>query len=125
MRTLLIVIVLSLAPAAAHAAGCLASLDESKYVTERGKQDIAVAGERFRTDLKACNPELAAAFTEYVRYEIHDQEAQAFVRNAGFVKLAYAVAWAIVALAAVLMYLRQRKLEQSIDAMETKLRGKP
>jgi hypothetical protein len=124
MRTLVMILALSLAPALAHAA-CLASLDESKYRTERGKQDIAVAGERFRTDLKACNPELAAAFTEYVRYEIHDQEAASFVRHAGFVKLAYGVAWALVALAAAVMYLRQRRLEQTLDALESKLRGKP
>jgi hypothetical protein len=122
MRSLAFALVLLLVPAPAEAADCLKTLDEAKYVVDRAKVDLAVPGEQFYEDLKACNPTLAASITEYIRYTIHDQEAKAFTRNSNYVRLAYAIAWAIVALGAVLIYLRQRNLEQTIGELEDKLR---
>ena len=122
MRSLVLALLVILVPAGARAADCLRTLDEAKYVVDRGKVDLAVPGEQFYNDLKGCNPTLAASITEYIRYTIHDQEAQAFARNTVYVRLAYGVAWSIVALAAVLIYLRQRKLEQTIGDLEDRLR---
>ena len=120
---LAILFVLLLAPSA-YAAPCLSTLDEARYNYERGKEDIAVVGKRFDEDLRKCNRELAAGYTEYIRYQIHEQEAKSFATHGDSVKLAYGVAWALVVLGAVAMYLRQRKLEAAIGDLEAKLRAK-
>jgi hypothetical protein len=119
-----LVLIVLLVASSAHAAPCLSTLDESRYTFDRGKEDIAASGKRFDEDLRKCNRELAAGYTEYIRYQIHDQEAKSFAAHGGSVKLAYGVAWALVVLGAVAMYLRQRKLEAAIGELEAKLRAR-
>jgi hypothetical protein len=120
MRLVVILAALLIAPAA-HADRCLASLDESRYAFERGKEDLAQPGERFLGDLRPCNPQLVAAVEEAVRYQIHDDEAKKFARNTGFVQLAYGVAWAVLAAAALGLYLRQRRLQATIEDLRRRL----
>lgn len=108
------------AVASAQDKNCFADAERWKF--DRNAETIAKAGERFFEDMRQCDPTFAAAVTEAVRYQIHQEESQKFVRSSKYVMAAYGVAWAVLAAAGLALYLRQRKLNEEITALEAKLR---
>jgi hypothetical protein len=96
--------------------------DPGRWAFDRTKETIAKAGERFFEDMRKCDPTFAAAVTEAVRYEIHKDETEKFTRSSKYVMAAYGVAWAILAISGLLLWLRQRRLNDEIGALEAKLR---
>lgn len=123
MRTLIALAVLTLAASSAHAveARCFANPERWSY--DRAKETLAAPGERFLDDVRACDASFAAAVTEAIRYRIHSEEAAKLTRSSHYVMAAYGVAWAVLALSAAALFLRQRRLTGEIAAMEARLRA--
>jgi hypothetical protein len=101
-------------------ASCFA--DPSRWTFDRSKETVAEPGQRFLADLRACEPTLAASIEEAVRYDIQQKEAQSFRRNQKFVLAAYGAAWGLVALAALGVWLRWRKVKQLLAELEARVR---
>lgn len=124
--TLVLLLALLAVPAVAGAqeaqnpAKCFSNPE--RWAFDRKAETIANAGERFFEDMRQCDPSFAAAITEAVRYQIQADESQKFVRSSKYVMAAYGVAWAILAAAGLALYLRQRRLNDEISALEAKLR---
>jgi tRNA(Ile2) C34 agmatinyltransferase TiaS len=127
MRTLLFVAVLGLSSVAWAAdvdtppASCFAHPDRWTY--ERAKEPIAGPGERFLDDMRACDPTFAAAVVEAIRYKIQTEETEKFIHQRGFVIAAYAIAWGVLAAAALALWLRQRRLTREIAELESRLKA--
>ena len=124
----LVILVLGAVAGAARAdevvpkASCFA--DPSRWAFDRSKgETVAEAGQRFFADLRACEPTLAASIEEAVRYGIQQKEAQSFRRNQKFVLAAYGAAWGLVALAALGVWLRWRKVKQLLAELEARVRA--
>lgn len=131
IRSSLLVLCIVLAPAVAAAQDTPAApapplsrcfTDPDRWAYQRGQETIAKAGERFFEDMRKCDPSFAAAVAEAVRFQIHQEETEKFVRSSKFVMAAYGVAWAVLALAGLALWLRQRKLNDEIASLEAKLR---
>ncbi len=125
MRLLLVLLVLTVAAPLAGAqqapqARCFA--DTSRWAYDRANETLAAPGERFLEDLSKCDPTFAASIVEATRYQIHDEETKKFVRANGFVMAAYGVAWGVLAISGLLLFLRQRKLNGEIATLEARIR---
>jgi hypothetical protein len=96
--------------------------DPDRWTYHRGQETIAKAGERFFEDMRKCDPSFAAAVAEAVRFQVHQEETNKFVRSSKYVMAAYGVAWAVLALAGLALWLRQRRLNDEIASLEAKLR---
>ncbi len=94
-----------------------------KWAYDREHESLAQPGERFLADLRECDPTLAANITEAIRYQIQSAEAETFARHSMFVMAAYGVAWAFLAAAGLFLYLRQKRLDASIDELTARLRA--
>jgi hypothetical protein len=74
-----------------------------------------------------CEAELArdarwsAELRDRVRPEVHQEDAQLMLVNKRHVVLAYGVLWAMVAGTVLLMWLRQRRLQEQIAQLERDL----
>jgi len=124
MRALLAVVVLLLSAGSAAAqvpAKCFANFERWAYA--RDKETLAAPGERFLEDMRACDPSFAAAVVEAVRYQIHKDEVDKFTRAKSYVFAAYGIAWAVLALSALGLWLRQRRLTAEIAALEARVRA--
>jgi hypothetical protein len=125
MRAFLVVAVLLAAGAAGAAeappATCFAHPERWAY--DRGKETLAAPGERFFEDLRACDATFAAAVAEAVRYQIQADEAEKFVRSKDTVLLAYGIAWGVLAVSGLLLWLRQRRLLAEIASLEARLKA--
>lgn len=99
---------------------CFQNLERWSY--NREKETLAAPGERFLEDLRACDSSFAASVVEAIRYQIHAEESQKLTRSSRFVMAAYGVAWGLLALSGVALYLRQRRLQAELAALESKLR---
>jgi len=101
-------------------ASCFAHPERWSY--DRAHETLAAPGERFLADLSACDPTFSAAVIEAVRYQIQSDEAQKFARARGYVMAAYGIAWALLAVSAVALWLRQRRLGAELATLEGRLR---
>jgi CcmD family protein len=120
-RTLAVLFLLGIAAEArAVEPRCFENVQRWSY--DRGKETLAAPGERFLDDLRACDASFAASVTEAIRYRIHAEETEKLARASGYVMAAYGVAWALLALSAVALFLRQRRLARELEALEAKLR---
>lgn len=129
IRSSLLILCVVLAPAVAAAqdaapapaaGNCFANPE--RWAFQRGNETIAKAGERFFDDMRKCDPTFAAAVAEAVRFQIHQEETEKFVRSSKYVMAAYGVAWALLAVAGLALWLRQRRLNDEIASLEAKLR---
>jgi hypothetical protein len=126
-RVFLFLVILALGAGAARAdevvpkASCFA--DPSRWAFDRSKESVAQPGQRFLADLRACDPTLAANIEEAVRHEFHQKEAQSARRNEKFVLAAYGAAWGLLALAALGVWLRWRKVKQLLAELEARVRA--
>ena len=132
MRKLVIAVVavtlgLSLAAVARAAdvdtppATCFAHPD--KWTYDRTKETLAAPGQRFIDDMQACDPSFAAAVIEAVRYQIQKDETDKFFRQVNYVIAAYAICWALVAIAGLTVWLRQRRLIRDLAELEARLKA--
>lgn len=97
--------------------------EPSRWNYDRGKETLAKPGERFLDDMQKCDATFAAAVVEAVRYQIQDEEQTKFVRQSRYVIAAYGVAWGLLALSGLFLFLRQRRLGSELAALEAKLRA--
>ncbi len=95
--------------------------DPSRWGWDRAKEAVAEPGQRFMADMRKCDATLAASIEDAVRYDIHEKEAQSVRRNEKFVLAAYGAAWALVALAALIAWLRLRKVTQLLAELEARV----
>jgi hypothetical protein len=107
------------AEVSAPPASCFANAERWSY--DREKETLAAPGERFLDDMQRCAPSFAAAVVEAVRYQIQKDETDKFVHQQGFVVGAYGVAWALLAVGALAVWLRQRRLAAELRALEQRL----
>lgn len=130
MRTPLVLIALSILAASTVAvaaevdtppASCFAHPENWTY--DRSKVSLAEPGKRFLDDMQACDATFAAAVTEAVRYQIQKEEHDKFMRQSLFVIVAYAIVWAVVAAAALTLWLRQRRLIRELGDLEARLKA--
>ena len=96
--------------------------NRARWAYDRGNETLAAPGERFLEDMNGCAPTFAAAVIEAVRFQIQSDEAKKFVRAKNFVMAAYGVAWAVLAVSALFIFLRQRRLAAEIALLEAKVR---
>jgi hypothetical protein len=123
INRVIVILALLAAPAIADAqspAKCFADAD--RWTIDRKAESLTAVGQRFLEDLRKCDSTFAAAVTDAVRYELHDEEARKFARASKFVMAAYGIAWAILAAAGLALYLRQRRLNDEIASLEARLR---
>src|SRR6266702_2713806 len=120
MRALVLVLLLG---GVAHAADpkCFANPERWNY--QRDKETLQQAGERFLADMKACDPTFASTIMEVARYQLHDDELKKFTHQSGFVLWAYGIAWGVLAVSGLLLWLRQQRLTGEIEALEARLRA--
>ena len=125
MRASLIVLLLAVGGIARAAEGPPASCfaDTNRWSYDREKETLAAPGERFLEDLRKCDSTFAASVIEAIRYQIHDDETKKFVRAKGFVLTAWGLAWALLVLAGLALWLRQRRLDGEIAVLEAKVRS--
>jgi heme exporter protein CcmD len=102
-------------------ASCFAHPERWTY--DRAKESLTAPGQRFLDDMKACDATFGAAVIEAVRYAIQKDEHDKFMRQSSFVIVAYAIVWAVVAGAALTMYLRQRRLIRELADLEARLKA--
>jgi heme exporter protein CcmD len=102
-------------------ASCFAHPDRWTY--DRAKEPLAAPGQRFLDDMKACDATFGAAVIEAVRYAIQKDEHDKFMRQSTYVIAAYAIIWAVVAGAALTLYLRQRRLLRELADLEARLKA--
>ena len=109
-------------PAQAHVppAACFAHPENWSY--DRAKMTLAAPGEKFFADLQKCDPTFAASVVEAIRYQIQKDETDKFMHQKQFLLAAYGICWAIVALAAVALWLRQRRLARELADLEARLK---
>lgn len=123
MRVLVIIgLLCALAATAAAQTPSKCFAEPQRWAYDREKETLAAPGERFLEDMRNCDPSFAASVTEAIRYQIHKEEAQKFSRASTFVMAAYGVAWALLAVSALLVYLRQRRLLAEIAALDARVR---
>ena len=128
MRALFLLAILGLSSAAWAAdvdtppASCFAHPDHWTYDRTKG-EPLAAPGERFLDDMRACDATFAAAVVEATRYKIQNEETEKFIRQKSFVIAAYAIAWGVLALAALALWLRQRRLTREIAELESRLKA--
>ena len=120
---LALVAVLILSAGVAHAADPKCFEHPERWTFQRDKESLQQAGERFLDDMGACDPTLTASVLEVARYRLHDEELKKFTHQSGFVLWAYGVAWSLLAVSGLLLYLRQRRLTGEIAALEARLRA--
>jgi hypothetical protein len=120
MRALVLVLLLG---GVAHAADPKCFANPERWSFQRDKESLQQAGERFIADMQACDPSFAATVLEVARYQLHDEETKKFVHQRGFVLWAYGIAWGVLALSGLALFLRQRRLSAEIDALEARLRA--
>lgn len=94
-----------------------------RWTFDRTKEALAAPGERFLEDMRACDATFAAAIVEAIRYMIQNEETEKFIRQRSFVVAAYAIAWGALALAALALWLRQRRLTRDIAELESRLKA--
>lgn len=128
MRTIAICVLLLGFSAAARAADvdtppatCFAHPERWTY--DRTKQALAIPGETFLADMQQCDSTFAAAVVEAIRYRIQNEETEKFVHQSRFVIAAYAIAWGVLAAAALGIWLRQRRLTGEIAELEARIKA--
>jgi hypothetical protein len=92
-----------------------------RYGFVQGQMPLAKPGENFLEDLHACDPTLAAAVQDAVRYDIQKDETAKFVKQKQYVIGAYAVLWTILIAFALFMWARQQRLLGEIKSLEAKV----
>jgi hypothetical protein len=120
----IVIFLFLLVASAAHADGlpnCSFPHPE-RYGYVQGQMPLAQPGENFLEDLHACDPTLASAVQDAVRYDIQKEETAKFVKQKQYVIGAYAVLWTILIGFALLMWLRQQRLLGEIKQLESKLK---
>jgi hypothetical protein len=104
------------------AAACFANPERWSF--QRGKDALVEVGDRFLADLKACGAtRLADAIEESERYRLQANEAAVFARHSRYVMLAYGVAWGLLALSALALFFRQRRVSSQLAEIEDKVRA--
>jgi hypothetical protein len=121
MRALVLLMLLG---GVAHAADpkCFSTPERWSYDRDKG-ESLSLAGERFLDDMQKCDSAFAASVFEVARYQLQSEEAKKFVRQIGFVEWAYGVAWALLVVSGLLLWLRQRRLNRDIAELEARLRA--
>ncbi len=115
-------VLLALLGGAAHAADPKCFANPERWSYDRDKETLQQAGERFLADMKACDPTFASTIMEVARYQLHDDELRKFTHQSGFVLWAYGIAWGLLAVSALLLFLRQQRLKGEIAELEARLR---
>ena len=94
----------------------------ARWAYDRSVETLAQPGQRFLTDLRACDSTLAANIEEAVRYDIQTKELASFAKNQKAVLAAYGAAWGLVALAALGAWLRWRRVTRLLAELEAKVK---
>jgi heme exporter protein CcmD len=102
-------------------ASCFAHPERWTY--DRKNDALATPGKKFLDDMQACDATFAAAVTESVRYQIQQEEHDKFVKHSSFLIAAYGIVWAVVAGAALTIWLRQRRLIRDLAELEARLKA--
>jgi hypothetical protein len=123
MRALVIVLAVGLLGGAAHAADPKCFANPERWSYDRSKEALQQAGERFIADMEACDPTFASTILEVARYQLHDDELKKFNHQSGFVLWAYGIAWGLLAVSGLLLWLRQQRLTAEIAALEARIRA--
>jgi hypothetical protein len=123
MSRLLFIFVLFVSAPALAQDNPLASVPLGKYeVNREAKDDPVLAGRRFLADLEAKSPAVHASVVDAVRSQIQADETARFARQNKFVLWAYGAAWALIAILAGSLLLKQRRLAADLAELEAKVK---
>jgi hypothetical protein len=77
----------------------------------------------FRNKVRAKEllPDVRAELRESVRFDDHSRDAKRMLRNKRHVVMAYVVLWALTILFVVMMFLRQRRLNEEIERLRRQM----
>jgi hypothetical protein len=99
----------------------LAGVNFEKYEPADDRETPVEAGQRFLADLGVASPEVKANVTEAVRYELQKDETDKFARQKKWVLRAYGVAWSLLAVFGVALFMRHQKLAADLAALEARV----
>ena len=123
MVVLLVAVVVGVSGAGEAAAQAPAKCpDLAGYRFDREKDFAAQAGDRLLAEIRECNQDAYSTLVDSVRHQIQADETAKFANQRRYVIWAFGAAWALLALAALGIWLRQGKLRAQIDELEARLR---